>query len=120
MNAEVHRSQTAKNMNAKKAGVNLERKLTAPRSEAAKDSSNGITEKMKNISLKNDSNGANTIKSRGLTVSQKADASGKKKKGLVDYNIEKTLGTGSFGRVHLVRDKESGKYYAMKVDYLWR
>ncbi len=26
-----------------------------------------------------------------------------------------TLGTGSFGRVHLVKHKESGKYYAMKV-----
>ena len=27
----------------------------------------------------------------------------------------RTLGTGSFGRVHLVKLKETGKYYAMKV-----
>ncbi|KAJ3272558.1 camp-dependent protein kinase catalytic subunit [Terramyces sp. JEL0728] len=32
-----------------------------------------------------------------------------------DFNIEKTLGTGSFGRVHLVKYKEANKYYAMKV-----
>ncbi|KAJ3407005.1 camp-dependent protein kinase catalytic subunit [Chytridiales sp. JEL 0842] len=32
-----------------------------------------------------------------------------------DFNIDRTLGTGSFGRVHLVRLKSSGKYYAMKV-----
>ncbi|ORX75991.1 kinase-like protein [Anaeromyces robustus] len=29
--------------------------------------------------------------------------------------ILQTLGTGTFGRVHLVRSKENGKYYAMKA-----
>ncbi|KAJ1558100.1 camp-dependent protein kinase catalytic subunit [Nowakowskiella sp. JEL0078] len=34
---------------------------------------------------------------------------------LDDFHIQNTLGTGSFGRVHLVRMKSTGKYYAMKV-----
>ncbi len=39
----------------------------------------------------------------------------KKKYVLSDFQIDRTLGTGSFGRVHLVRLKASGRYYAMKV-----
>jgi hypothetical protein len=34
---------------------------------------------------------------------------------LDDFNIGVTLGTGSFGRVHVVQYKKTGKYYAMKV-----
>ncbi|KAI8813204.1 kinase-like domain-containing protein [Cladochytrium replicatum] len=34
---------------------------------------------------------------------------------LADFHINRTLGTGSFGRVHLVQLKSSGKFYAMKV-----
>ncbi|KAJ3119775.1 camp-dependent protein kinase catalytic subunit [Nowakowskiella sp. JEL0407] len=39
----------------------------------------------------------------------------KHKLSLVDFHISRTLGTGSFGRVHLVQYKATGKYYAMKV-----
>ncbi|CAK9781154.1 unnamed protein product [Cutaneotrichosporon oleaginosum] len=34
---------------------------------------------------------------------------------LADFAIERTLGTGSFGRVHLVRSKHNGRFYAIKV-----
>lgn len=34
---------------------------------------------------------------------------------LADFAIERTLGTGSFGRVHLVRSKHNGRFYAVKV-----
>ncbi|KAG7562014.1 hypothetical protein FFLO_02569 [Filobasidium floriforme] len=34
---------------------------------------------------------------------------------LADFQIERTLGTGSFGRVHLVRSKHNGRFYAIKV-----
>lgn len=34
---------------------------------------------------------------------------------LDDFDRLKTLGTGSFGRVMLVRHKDSGKYFAMKI-----
>lgn len=35
---------------------------------------------------------------------------------LEDYDLKKTLGNGSFGRVVLVKQKESGKYFALKVN----
>ena len=34
---------------------------------------------------------------------------------LQDFQIMRTLGTGSFGRVHLVRSVHNGRYYAIKV-----
>jgi protein kinase A len=34
---------------------------------------------------------------------------------LADFNIERTLGTGSFGRVHLVRSRHNLRFYAVKV-----
>lgn len=34
---------------------------------------------------------------------------------LTDFNIQRTLGTGSFGRVHLVQSKHNSRYYAVKV-----
>ena len=34
---------------------------------------------------------------------------------LHDFEVMRTLGTGSFGRVHLVKVKSTGKYLAMKV-----
>ncbi|KAJ1555228.1 camp-dependent protein kinase catalytic subunit [Cladochytrium tenue] len=34
---------------------------------------------------------------------------------LTDFEVYKTLGTGSFGRVHLVRLRASGQFFAMKV-----
>lgn len=34
---------------------------------------------------------------------------------LADFQIERTLGTGSFGRVHLVRSRHNGRFYAVKV-----
>ncbi|PWN48200.1 kinase-like protein, partial [Violaceomyces palustris] len=34
---------------------------------------------------------------------------------LADFSIERTLGTGSFGRVHLVRSKHNLRFYAIKV-----
>ena len=39
----------------------------------------------------------------------------KGKYSLTDFHIMRTLGTGSFGRVHLVRSVHNGRYYAIKV-----
>jgi protein kinase A len=39
----------------------------------------------------------------------------KGKYALSDFNIQRTLGTGSFGRVHLVQSKHNQRFYAIKV-----
>jgi len=38
----------------------------------------------------------------------------KRKVNLSDYDLTTTLGTGSFGRVMLCKNKKSGEYFAMK------
>ena len=38
----------------------------------------------------------------------------KRKVTLTDYDLTTTLGTGSFGRVMLCKNKKSGEYFAMK------
>ena len=38
----------------------------------------------------------------------------KKKVNLSDYELTVTLGTGSFGRVMLCKNKKDGSFYAMK------
>lgn len=38
----------------------------------------------------------------------------KRKVNLTDYELTTTLGTGSFGRVMLCKNKKSGEYFAMK------
>ena len=38
-----------------------------------------------------------------------------KKLVLNDFVVGRTIGTGSFGRVHMVKDKVSNQYYAMKA-----
>jgi serine/threonine protein kinase len=39
----------------------------------------------------------------------------KKRVNLGDYDLSTTLGTGSFGRVRLAKNKKTGEYYAMKI-----
>lgn len=34
---------------------------------------------------------------------------------LSDFKVERTVGTGSFGRVHLIQSKINNRYYALKV-----
>lgn len=34
---------------------------------------------------------------------------------LTDFTLQRTLGTGSFGRVHLVQSKHNARFYAVKV-----
>ena len=34
---------------------------------------------------------------------------------LTDFQLQRTLGTGSFGRVHLVQSKHNQRFYAVKV-----
>ena len=37
------------------------------------------------------------------------------KPGLDEFTIQRTIGTGSFGRVHLIKEKNGTNYFAMKA-----
>jgi hypothetical protein len=50
-----------------------------------------------------------------LTPSQNPKRETKGKYTLADFTISRTLGTGSFGRVHLVQSKHNQRFYAVKV-----
>jgi protein kinase A len=39
----------------------------------------------------------------------------KRKVNVTEYDLLQTLGTGSFGRVRLAKEKSTGKYYALKI-----
>lgn len=54
-------------------------------------------------------------KSSGLTApaSQRRKLSGRY--ALADFTVERTLGTGSFGRVHLAKSRHNMRFYAIKV-----
>lgn len=46
---------------------------------------------------------------------QQSARSTKGKYSLEDFTLQRTLGTGSFGRVHLVQSKHNHRFYAIKV-----
>lgn len=50
-----------------------------------------------------------------LSLLPSRSTTSKGKYALTDFAIMRTLGTGSFGRVHLVRSVHNGRYYAIKV-----
>ena len=56
-----------------------------------------------------------TKKFTGENLLPQRDTSSKGKYHLKDFQIMRTLGTGSFGRVHLVRSVHNHRYYAIKV-----
>ncbi|KAJ1025218.1 hypothetical protein NDA16_002722 [Ustilago loliicola] len=61
-------------------------------------------------------NSAGTYSSSSLPLaiaSQQRKLSGRY--ALADFAVERTLGTGSFGRVHLVRSRHNHRFYAIKV-----
>ena len=61
-------------------------------------------------------NFANLSNPQGGSVESKANARQTKGKyTLTDFALQRTLGTGSFGRVHLVQSKHNQRYYAIKV-----
>ena len=64
------------------------------------------------------SNGASNDSNKLQGFSQPATNAVRETKGkytLTDFVIQRTLGTGSFGRVHLVQSKHNQRFYAVKV-----
>ena len=56
-----------------------------------------------------------TSTSLGSSTAQQPVRQTKGKYTLSDFTIQRTLGTGSFGRVHLVQSKHNQRFYAVKV-----
>ncbi|KAI9815547.1 MAG: camp-dependent protein kinase catalytic subunit [Pycnora praestabilis] len=63
------------------------------------------------------SNGSNVPASsaNSTALEKPAVRTTKGKYSLTDFTIQRTLGTGSFGRVHLVQSKHNQRFYAVKV-----
>jgi len=59
--------------------------------------------------------GLNLNHASGLVPDRPAVRATKGKYSLSDFIIQRTLGTGSFGRVHLVQSKHNQRFYAVKV-----
>jgi protein kinase A len=59
--------------------------------------------------------GADGHSANGSTVAPQQPRTTKGKYTLTDFQIQRTLGTGSFGRVHLVQSKHNQRFYAIKV-----
>jgi protein kinase A len=55
------------------------------------------------------------IPSRFPSAQQNTLRATKGKYAIVDFSIQRTLGTGSFGRVHLVQSRHNSRFYAIKV-----
>lgn len=65
--------------------------------------------------VESQSNGANSKVTSAETPSTTAVRATKGKYTLTDFTIQRTLGTGSFGRVHLVQSNHNHRFYAVKV-----
>jgi protein kinase A len=90
-------------------GNNVTTVTTSPDPTNAKTTSNGSPQK-------EGMNIASLVNPEGGSVESKATPRQTKGKyTLTDFAIQRTLGTGSFGRVHLVQSKHNQRYYAIKV-----
>ena len=63
----------------------------------------------------NGSNIHQTPASSSTTTQSAAARTTKGKYSLTDFTLKRTLGTGSFGRVHLVQSNHNQRFYAVKV-----
>ncbi|KAI5968637.1 PKA1 [Candida margitis] len=63
----------------------------------------------------NSQNNSSTSLTKKVSRHAHKDTTTRGKYSLNDFQILRTLGTGSFGRVHLTRSIHNGRFYAMKV-----
>ena len=97
------------NESATPQSANLTTVTTNPDPASARTTSNGAPQK-------ESMNVANLVNPQGGAVESKATSRQTKGKyTLTDFAMQRTLGTGSFGRVHLVQSKHNQRYYAVKV-----
>jgi protein kinase A len=82
-----------------------------PPSEAMIGSASGLLTPVPNANDR-------VIPSRFPSAQQNSVRATKGKYAIVDFSIQRTLGTGSFGRVHLVQSRHNSRFYAVKVHRL--
>jgi len=93
---------------------------TQPQNNSSNNSPNDQNNNQQNIYNNNNANFLNDESRQGsnLSINSKLptkSAVSKGKYSLNDFQIMRSLGTGSFGRVHLARSVHNGRFYAMKV-----
>jgi protein kinase A len=100
-------SQATSNAPTKSTAATLTTVTSTPDPNAKQPASNGS----------NNMNLANLVAppSSGAVDGKGATRQTKGKYTLTDFDIKRTLGTGSFGRVHLVQSKHNQRFYAIKV-----
>ncbi|KAK5226932.1 cAMP-dependent protein kinase catalytic subunit [Exophiala xenobiotica] len=100
-------SQVTSNAPTQSTAATLTTVTSTPDPNAKQPASNGS----------NNMNLANLVAppSSGVVDGKGATRQTKGKYTLTDFDIKRTLGTGSFGRVHLVQSKHNQRFYAIKV-----
>ena len=101
--SQSHQAQTSAPTFAPQ-NVNLERPISRPVEQSTVETDGANQSQIQ---------GAGAASSNGATMP--AIRATKGKYTLSDFTIQRTLGTGSFGRVHLVQSKHNQRYYAVKV-----
>ncbi|KAJ8660019.1 hypothetical protein O0I10_004246 [Lichtheimia ornata] len=90
--------------------------MTPSSSEATRmslDNSTGTPEKPRTVHTRNVPSSTYTHVYNDKNIIQQRQNRPKLK--LADFHVLRTLGTGSFGRVHLVQSRVNARYYAIKV-----
>lgn len=87
-------------------------------SDAASEPAGENHERSQEASMTNSIMPASSVSTDATAVSRSGVTNGRKTKGkysLDDFTMQRTLGTGSFGRVHLVQSRHNQRFYAIKV-----
>ncbi|KIW16130.1 cAMP-dependent protein kinase type 2 [Exophiala spinifera] len=100
-------AQTTSNAPAQATSATTTQVTSTPEPTTQEPASNGT----------NNMNVANLVSppASGVVDGKGAIRQTKGKYTLTDFEIKRTLGTGSFGRVHLVQSKHNTRFYAIKV-----
>ncbi|CAH2350998.1 spindle assembly checkpoint kinase [[Candida] railenensis] len=110
-------SQTSQQATSNNSNQNSRSGDNQNSSETQQNNDNNTSSQAQSLSDPQSSGGHLSSKQSSASLSRhsKRDTTTKGKYTLNDFQILRTLGTGSFGRVHLARSIHNGRFYAMKT-----
>jgi protein kinase A len=76
---------------------------------------NGLSSGFNNLSISQNESQIDTAITENIESGERGVTRPKVQLSLKDFCVDRTLGTGSFGRVHLIQSKVNHRYYALKV-----